>query len=565
MACPVFDDGVPLAVLYRLQRFFDSVLFDTHDHKREKARMANWYYYDDNGQKHGPVRGRQLKSLARQGIITAETFLETEEGQVILAGKAAGLNFTEAVLPKPPPLAEVNPFATVLPGADDPHILPMSEPQLSTMNSFQKSRMRVKSKISCPHCWHEFSTDQILFVSESPDLLGDIKLGDIEQMRFLPHRFDLDGAALDLREIPCHKLACPNCHLKIPRSLLGTSNLFISIAGAPASGKSYFFTSMVWQLRKTMTQYFCMTFTDADPEMNKRIREYEMMQFLGGDDPNKPVAIEKTDVQGDIYNNTLIDGNLTSLAQPFSFTITPLPSHPFPQYTEQVSQTVCMYDNAGESFLPGVDHLAQPVTRHLLASDVILFLFDPTQDVRFKAACKIPVDDPQMDSSSTADVRRSKVNQCTVLTEMITRIKTHSRLMASEKIKTPLIIVLTKLDAWLQLVDFPNFYHPWYSTQDSPLHIYNAPQVEQSSQILRKLLLDLIPDLVGTAERHATNVVYTAVSATGTAPELGEPDQDGKRSLLYRPINLKPIWVTVPFFHAQFVAKKYCVPIHKEK
>jgi hypothetical protein len=42
-----------------------------------------------------------------------------------------------------------------------------------------------------------------------------------------------------------------------------------------------------------------MNFTDADPTMNKRIREYETKQFMGGDDPNQPVSIEKTDIQGE--------------------------------------------------------------------------------------------------------------------------------------------------------------------------------------------------------------------------------------------------------------------------
>ncbi|MDR0610952.1 MAG: hypothetical protein LBG58_12630 [Planctomycetaceae bacterium] len=425
--------------------------------------------------------------------------------------------------------------------------------------------MKIKPQISCPHCWYEFPTDQILFISESPDLLGDSKLGDIEQLRFLPYRFNLDGAALDSHGVKCYKLACPNCHLQIPRPLLNMPGFFISIAGAPASGKSYFFASMVWQLRKTMTLDFCMNFTDADPTMNKRIREYETKQFMGGHHPNQPVVIEKTDIQGDIYNNTLIDGHLTSLAQPFSFTISPLPNYPFPKQAERIAQTVCMYDNAGESFLPGADHVTQPVTRHLATSDAILFLFDPTQDLRFKNMCKQPVNDPQMNSSLGGDVRKSEVNQSTVLTEIITRIKAHAHLSANEKINVPLIIVLTKLDAWFQLANFPYQYKkPWTPVQNSPIHVYNIKRVEEYSQILRTLLLNLIPDLVGTAEANVEKVTYIAVSATGTSPEVGQPDKDGKRPLMFRPANIKPIWVEVPFFHAQTLAGKYCVPVLKK-
>jgi hypothetical protein len=82
--------------------------------------------------------------------------------------------------------------------------------------------------------------------------------------------------------------------------------------------------------------------------------------------------------------------------------------------------------------------------------------------------------------------------------------------------------------------------------------------------MLRSLLLDLIPDLVSTAEANVERVTYIAVSSTGTAPEIGQPDKDGKRPLMYRPTNIKPIWTEVPFFHAQILSGKYCVPVIKK-
>ena len=435
---------------------------------------------------------------------------------------------------------------------------------MSTAIAPNQSRMRIKPQLSCPHCWHEFPTHQILFISESPDLNTDPKLEGYQQLRFIPSRFDLSGNALDAHNTVCHKLACPKCHLQIPRPLLSTSSFFVSIAGAPSSGKSYFFTSMVWQLRKTMPRDFLMSFTDADTMMNKRIREHEAEQFMGGEDPNQPVKIAKTEEVGDIYNTSLIDGRATTLAQPFSFTVTPLASYPFPKNVDRVTQTVCMYDNAGEHFYPGADHIQTPVTRHLAASDAIMFLFDPTQDLRFRTACKEPVDDPQM--SGGTDVRRSKVDQSTILTEMISRIKTHSRMAGNERIKIPLIIVLTKLDAWKQLTKFTDDYSPWNPTPNVPTHFYNVGKVEKRSQELRTLLNKLIPELVGTAEASAEKVTYIAVSATGCAPELGEvPQGGGERPLLCRPANIKPIWIEVPFFQAQLMAGKYCVPIFKRK
>jgi hypothetical protein len=140
---------------------------------------------------------------------------------------------------------------------------------------------KIKTVLSCPHCWQEFPTDQLLFISESLDLPPDPKLpGD--RLRFLPQRFNLAGAALDPHNKPCDKMACPECHLPIPRPWLYLSSFFVSIAGAPASGKSYFLASMIWQLRKTMAKNFCSNFTDADPKMNRRTETPQHLQALKG-------------------------------------------------------------------------------------------------------------------------------------------------------------------------------------------------------------------------------------------------------------------------------------------
>ncbi|MDR1963793.1 MAG: hypothetical protein LBQ50_08440 [Planctomycetaceae bacterium] len=393
--------------------------------------------------------------------------------------------------------------------------------------------------------------------------MGDSKLGDYFQLRFLPQRFDLDGAGFDQHGVPCHKLACPNCHLPIPRALLHLSNFFVSIAGAPASGKSYFLASMIWSLRKTMAKAFSTNFTDADPDMNKRIKGYESAQFMGSDNPNELVAIAKTDVSGDIYNQSFINGISTTLAQPFIFTIEPMPKHPLLKQMERAAQAVCLYDNAGESFLPGADLSSLPVTRHLARSNTIMFVFDPTQDVRFRTACKEHVDDPQMNPTDGAGVRKSPVPQETVLNNVITQMRTLIHISPREKIKIPLIVVLTKWDAWKQLTKFPHYREPWKKASNMPISAYNAERVEEYSNQLRELLLDLIPNLVSTAETASEKVTYIAVSATGGPPELGEPDINGIRPLAYRPINVNPIWSEVPFFHSQFLAGKYCIPVGK--
>jgi len=58
--------------------------------------MANWFYYNENGEKI-QVTGDQLKGLAKAGLITPETIVETEEGKTARAGKVKGLTFPDTL------------------------------------------------------------------------------------------------------------------------------------------------------------------------------------------------------------------------------------------------------------------------------------------------------------------------------------------------------------------------------------------------------------------------------------------------------------------------------------
>ena len=66
--------------------------------------MAIWYYYNEQGEKI-EVSGGQLKGLAKAGLITPGTLVETEDGKQALAKKVKGLTFiaSEAIPSEPTP------------------------------------------------------------------------------------------------------------------------------------------------------------------------------------------------------------------------------------------------------------------------------------------------------------------------------------------------------------------------------------------------------------------------------------------------------------------------------
>jgi hypothetical protein len=252
-----------------------------------------------------------------------------------------------------------------------------------------------------------------------------------------------------------------------------------------------------------------------------------------------------------------------------------MPNHPLLQRANRTRQVICVYDNAGEHFLPGADSISEPVTRHMVKSDALLFVFDPTQDVRFRAACTERVNDPQMNSveegmKSDVQSRIHSTRQETVLINILTQIRNQQLLSSREKIKIPLIIVLSKYDAWKQLIKdkfppgkAPHERNPWKRTSEETTRVYDSDRVKEYSRILRTLLMELVPNLVSAAESAVEMVTYIAVSATGGPPEFGEADEQGILPLCYRPINVKPIWAEVPFLHAQYLVNKSTIPIIK--
>ncbi len=87
---------------------------------------------------------------------------------------------------------------------------------------------------TCPNCWSDFQVEDVKWVSANEELVGDYRLGEDYQQRFKPTRFDVNGNAVDLKGMSCQEIACPNCHLKIPRSVLVFRPFFLSIAGTPS-------------------------------------------------------------------------------------------------------------------------------------------------------------------------------------------------------------------------------------------------------------------------------------------------------------------------------------------
>jgi hypothetical protein len=397
----------------------------------------------------------------------------------------------------------------------------------------------LQTQATCPNCWASFNVEDVNWVAAHDSIIGDPRLGPDAPQRFLPTHFDLAGNAIDIRGMSCQDIACPACHLRIPRSTLYYRPFFVSIAGTPSCGKSFFLASMSWQLRKILPREFLVTFSDADGECNKILNDYEEQLFFSPE-AGRLVKLAKTDVVGDWYSTVHYENQSVTYPKPFYFDAVPLEGHFREEKRKQISRMVCLYDNAGESFLPGSDTVNAPVTRHLGLAEAWLYCFDPTQDPRARAA----LDGKSADVQVTDKLVTAR--QDTVLNEMVNRIRRHSNLGLKEKTDKPLIVVCTKFDAWSSLLAEPELKAAWSRAASLAQSVVNLTYIQKVSEAVRGLFEKICPEVVAVSRSISNNVYFVPVSATGTAP-VKDP-QTGK--YMMRTDMLQPQWCEVPMLLA---------------
>ncbi|MEZ6121929.1 MAG: hypothetical protein R3C49_01995 [Planctomycetaceae bacterium] len=381
-----------------------------------------------------------------------------------------------------------------------------------------------------------------------PGLRDDPKIPE-GQRRFLPTHFTLSGQAIDAQGEECSDIACPRCHLVIPRDLVELPPGFFSILGSPSSGKSYFLSSSLWTLRTTLSRQFAISFEDSDPVANEKLHEYEETLFVNARE-DRLVALPKTELDGDLYEQVEIEhGRTMLLPRPFVFRMRLMPQHPKFDRIDKNGRAICLYDNAGEHFLPGAQTANAPGTRHLAISKALMFVFDPTQHPQFRKACRGKTADPQV-SQDLVSFRQDHI-----LAEATRRIRSELGLGQEERDKRPLIVVLSKYDAWKALAGGAALRRDWiFSELRAGVHLLNLRGLQAVSVKFRELLMKLAPEIVSTSEAFSEDVIYIPVSALGCSPrELPDAEPIGnppRRALGVLPQEIAPIWADVPLLYA---------------
>jgi len=266
-----------------------------------------------------------------------------------------------------------------------------------------------------------------------------------------------------------------------------------------------------------------LSIDDVDAEANVILHEYEK-ELFHQPTPDTRVQLKKTDIVGmgsEWYNTIRWRGRNRLLPKPFLFRLDAIEPN---QKAFSTDRILCLYDNAGESFEPGGETEENPVTRHMSRADGLIFVFDPTKETSFRRACQAHSSDPQW-----SDQRMSR--QSAIFSEAISRILRHRGLRPTDKIDTPLIVLLPKFDAWNFLLadhPLPNFSTtaaPTPAANSSPHKRFDARAVLEASHRVRKILEAHATPLLTRIESvfNPQKVLFVPVSATGCSPQFDAP------------------------------------------
>ena len=413
------------------------------------------------------------------------------------------------------------------------------------------SQLEIQPRLNCPNCWQQLEPADLLWISSHPDLRGDAYLGADALKRFLPSRFDVEGFALDAKGTRCQTLACPQCHLPVPRILVETKPTFVSVLGSPASGKSYFLAAAVWEIRKKLG-HFQVNFADADPVANRVLSEYESKLFLN-DRPDQFVAIPKTQTEGESYQLVNYPDRDEIYARPFVFSLRPSESHVALRGggdVRRTSRALCLYDNAGEHFVPELASEISPATDHLALSEALIFVLDPLQHPKFRQLCRLESSDPQLGSSFRC------WRQDEILLEAAKRIRQKANLAQHEHFDKPLVVAVNKYDVWKHLIPEVDFRQksPYQRLKDGTIGL-NLSMIKAVSDRIRLLLEEHAREIVAACTSFSKDVAFMPVSPQGCSPIKGE---DEKLGVL--PEQIKPVWAEVPLIYALCRSKCGLIP-----
>ncbi|MFH1862859.1 MAG: GTPase domain-containing protein [bacterium] len=354
--------------------------------------------------------------------------------------------------------------------------------------------------LTCLYCFETFAPHEIQFrcINPNPSLCGFEPDEPLQRYRGFTTAPSLpkvvypgSGAGFPTRArcscgVETSKAICPRCHNELPHQFGQTDNCIIALIGAKQVGKSHYVTVLIHELKNRIGDAFNLSLTAQDEQTIKRYKE-DFSKYIYGEDAQ------------------VIPGTLSARARPE--TRYPL-VYQLSLTTKRllfgsVRKTVSLvfFDTAGED-LGNIDIMATE-TKYIANADGIIFLLDPLQ-VR-TVVDQLP---PGMPLPTENNDQAIIIERATRLIQQI------QGLGPKEKVKIPVSIAFSKIDALRTLVDpllLSASFHPGY---------VNLSDFEQINEFFRAYVHQWFgPNLLNYMNLHYRSFSFFGLSALGDNPD----------------------------------------------
>lgn len=294
----------------------------------------------------------------------------------------------------------------------------------------------------CPYCFERFLSNNLAFRCINPDPSrcqpeDDHELAAYERrvVQKLPYVFKPKKQWWEARwwkapvsavckcGVKTSKLTCPYCHNGLPSEFGQFASRTIALVGAKESGKSHYIAVLIHELQHRIGRDFNASLGALDDRTRDRYKQ-DFRRYLYDDRVTIPPTVSaraRFDVRYPmVYRFTL--GRRRPLK--------PKPT------------SLVFFDTAGED-LGSYDTTSTEV-KYLANSDGIIFLLDPLQirSVRDRLG-------------AVANLPSEYTEPQEIIERVVDFIRASQRLSPKAKIKTPVALAFSKLDAIEELIDAP--------------------------------------------------------------------------------------------------------------
>lgn len=288
--------------------------------------------------------------------------------------------------------------------------------------------------LACPYCYETFPDREIMFrctARSSPTnrkcarALDPILEGRFGSQRELGPAFKADGRKGRAKCPACEGETtyriCPVCHSQLPVQFGMVGSRMIAMAGARESGKTVYMTVLLHEIENRIGDQFGASIMGADEETRRQFTaSYEDPIYNAGRLPQATRQAGQRD-----------DSRVPPMVFRFSAPLGGIRAN------RSEHSLLSFYDTAGEDFVrqEGLD----VVTRYLSCADGVLLLLDPLQ---MAGARNLAV--PGIPMPGTGAQYETPLN---ILSRVTDILLANSKNGARTKIRKPMAVVFTKLDA----------------------------------------------------------------------------------------------------------------------